>query len=165
MGKSTTPVAKPGAFAYQAKSYSSMEELNNASKDYERKKAEAGYAEQLSRGRGPIRDNTGLRDPLDPSAPKVEAPALPGEAIEQGVKDRIYDPNWLAKDKAATLEGQAIAKQKNTERDQALMAGGMRKLMEKRVFDLARVRNRSSEYKKPELGGDMMGVRKRLLGQ
>ena len=51
------------------------------------------------------------------------------------------------------------------EKDKALLAGGNQDLMNKRVYDLARVRNRAASYQAPTLGGDMTGARKTLLGQ
>jgi len=66
---------------------------------------------------------------------------------------------------AAALEASAKQKVIDTETDAARLASGQRKLTQKRVYDLGRVRNRSVDYEKPTLGTSMTGARKTLLGQ
>lgn len=50
------------------------------------------------------------------------------------------------------------------EEDRARLASGNQSLLNRRVYDLGRVRNRSKDYVAPGAKNDMLGARKTLLG-
>jgi len=66
---------------------------------------------------------------------------------------------------AEQLAAEQVKAKSDLETDKARLSGGNQDLMNKRVYDLARVRNRAASYQAPTLGGDMTGARKTLLGQ
>ena len=86
------------------------------------------------------------------------------KVANEGVAAQQAEAQRIAAQPAILAAEQAKAKL-DFEKDKALLSGGNQDLMNKRVYDLARVRNRAASYQAPTLGGDMTGARKTLLGQ
>lgn len=113
------------------------------------------------RGAAPTSGGTAARGiyipSIDPYAPASTAPAY-SNILPEGTVD-------LSPPKPESADSIEKRRRADVEKDQALLAGKNQDLLNKRVFDMARVRNRSKDYQAPTLGGDMTGSRKRLLGQ
>lgn len=95
-----------------------------------------------------------------------------GTAVKVTGVDKLQEAaakSAAEKDAALAAENAAKAAEKerllNVDKDAALLTGKNQDLLNKRVYDMGRVRKRTTDYQAPVLGGDMTGSRKRLLGQ